>query len=57
MNALDSEVNIELEKPIDVFEKKVQIGLEEPIDVVDNEVQIKETGKKFLPIWIQTSQR
>ncbi|TYK20927.1 uncharacterized protein E5676_scaffold284G00720 [Cucumis melo var. makuwa] len=31
------EVNIELEKPIDVFEKKVQIGLEEPIDVVDNE--------------------
>ncbi|KAA0038964.1 Ulp1-like peptidase [Cucumis melo var. makuwa] len=29
--------NIELEKPIDVLEKKVEIGLEEPIDVVDNE--------------------
>ncbi|TYK29868.1 uncharacterized protein E5676_scaffold208G001190 [Cucumis melo var. makuwa] len=32
--------NIELEKPIDVLEKKVKIGLEEPIDVVDYEVEI-----------------
>ncbi|KAA0057375.1 ubiquitin-like-specific protease ESD4 isoform X2 [Cucumis melo var. makuwa] len=30
-------VNIELEKPINVLEKKVEIGLEEPIDVVDDE--------------------
>ncbi|KAA0047766.1 Ulp1-like peptidase [Cucumis melo var. makuwa] len=29
--------NIELEKPINVLEKKVEIGLEEPIDVVDDE--------------------
>ena len=29
--------NIELEKSIDVLEKKVDIGLEEPIDVVDDE--------------------
>ncbi|KAL0556171.1 hypothetical protein IC582_004681 [Cucumis melo] len=28
---------IELEKPIDVLEKKVDIGLEEPINVVDDE--------------------
>ncbi|TYJ95708.1 uncharacterized protein E5676_scaffold282G00060 [Cucumis melo var. makuwa] len=41
-------VNIELEKPIDMLEKKVQIGLEEPIDVVDNEVEIEDNGKKLL---------
>ncbi|KAA0061872.1 Ulp1-like peptidase [Cucumis melo var. makuwa] len=34
--------NIELEKPIDVLEKKVSIGLEEPIDIVDDEVEIQE---------------
>ncbi|KAA0032984.1 Ulp1-like peptidase [Cucumis melo var. makuwa] len=39
--------NIELEKPIDVLEKKVDIGLEEPIDVVDNEVEIEDSGKKL----------
>ncbi|TYK01344.1 Ulp1-like peptidase [Cucumis melo var. makuwa] len=39
--------NIELEKPIDVLEKKVDIGLEEPIDVVDDEVQIEDSGKKL----------
>ncbi|KAA0045024.1 Ulp1-like peptidase [Cucumis melo var. makuwa] len=39
--------NIELEKPIDVLEKKVNIGLEEPIDVVDNEVEIEDSGKKL----------
>ncbi|TYK30176.1 uncharacterized protein E5676_scaffold216G001640 [Cucumis melo var. makuwa] len=38
MNALGSEVYIELEKPIDVLEKKFQIGLEKQIDVVDDEV-------------------
>ncbi|TYK18650.1 Ulp1-like peptidase [Cucumis melo var. makuwa] len=31
--------NIELEKPIDVLEKKVEIGLEQPIDVVDDECE------------------
>ncbi|KAA0046531.1 Ulp1-like peptidase [Cucumis melo var. makuwa] len=39
--------NIELEKPIDVLEKKVDIGLEEPIDVVDDEVEIEDSGKKL----------
>ncbi|KAL0561108.1 hypothetical protein IC582_001526 [Cucumis melo] len=39
--------NIELEKSIDVLEKKVDIGLEEPIDVVDDEVQIEDSGKKL----------
>ncbi|KAA0061191.1 Ulp1-like peptidase [Cucumis melo var. makuwa] len=39
--------NIELEKPIDVLEKKVDIGLEEPIDVVDDEVEIENSGKKL----------
>ncbi|KAL0556616.1 hypothetical protein IC582_005130 [Cucumis melo] len=39
--------NIELEKPIDVLEKKVEIGLEEPIDVVDDEVKIEDSGKKL----------
>ncbi|TYK23046.1 Ulp1-like peptidase [Cucumis melo var. makuwa] len=33
--------NIELEKPIDVLEKKVEIGLEEPIDVVDDEIDFE----------------
>ncbi|KAL0546440.1 hypothetical protein IC582_016348 [Cucumis melo] len=31
--------NIELEKSIDVLEKKVEIGLEEPIDVIDDEIE------------------
>ncbi|TYK14859.1 Ulp1-like peptidase [Cucumis melo var. makuwa] len=31
--------NIELEKSIDVLEKKVEIGLEEPIDVIDDECE------------------
>ncbi|TYK04468.1 uncharacterized protein E5676_scaffold409G00740 [Cucumis melo var. makuwa] len=44
--------NIELEKLIDVLEKKVEIGLEESIDVVEDEVEIEDTGKK-----LQTSQR
>ncbi|KAA0031650.1 ubiquitin-like-specific protease ESD4 isoform X2 [Cucumis melo var. makuwa] len=39
--------NIELEKLIDVLEKKVEIGLEEPIDVVEDEVEIEDTGKKL----------
>ncbi|KAA0038208.1 Ulp1-like peptidase [Cucumis melo var. makuwa] len=39
--------NIELEKPIDVLEKKVEIGLEKPIDVVDDEVEIEDSGKKL----------
>ncbi|KAA0043647.1 Ulp1-like peptidase [Cucumis melo var. makuwa] len=39
--------NIELEKPIDVLEKKVDIGLEEPIDIVDDEVEIEDSGKKL----------
>ncbi|KAA0051657.1 Ulp1-like peptidase [Cucumis melo var. makuwa] len=39
--------NIELEKPIDVLEKKVEIGLEESIDVVDDEVEIEDSGKKL----------
>ncbi|KAA0038211.1 Ulp1-like peptidase [Cucumis melo var. makuwa] len=39
--------NIELEKPINVLEKKVEIGLEEPIDVVDDEVEIEDSGKKL----------
>ncbi|KAA0061446.1 uncharacterized protein E6C27_scaffold1041G00250 [Cucumis melo var. makuwa] len=39
--------NIELEKPINVLEKKVDIGLEEPIDVVDDEVEIEDSGKKL----------
>ncbi|KAL0546887.1 hypothetical protein IC582_016805 [Cucumis melo] len=39
--------NIELEKSIDVLEKKVDIGLEEPIDIVDDEVEIDDNGKKF----------
>ncbi|TYK13650.1 uncharacterized protein E5676_scaffold299G001670 [Cucumis melo var. makuwa] len=39
--------NIELEKSIDVLEKKVEIGLEEPIDVVDDEVEIEDSGKKL----------
>ncbi|KAL0534080.1 hypothetical protein IC582_028361 [Cucumis melo] len=39
--------NIELEKPINVLEKKVDIGLEELIDVVDDEVEIEDTGKKL----------
>uniref|UniRef100_A0A9I9E335 Ulp1-like peptidase n=1 Tax=Cucumis melo TaxID=3656 RepID=A0A9I9E335_CUCME len=39
--------NIELEKPIDVLEKKVDIGLEEPIDVVDDEVEIEDSRKKL----------
>ncbi|TYK25900.1 Ulp1-like peptidase [Cucumis melo var. makuwa] len=39
--------NIELEKSIDVLEKKVDIGLEEPIDVVDDEVKIEDSGKKL----------
>ncbi|KAA0037239.1 Ulp1-like peptidase [Cucumis melo var. makuwa] len=40
--------NIELEKPINVLEKKVEIGLTEPIDVVDDEVEIEDSGKKLL---------
>ncbi|KAA0058959.1 Ulp1-like peptidase [Cucumis melo var. makuwa] len=32
---------IELEKPIDVLEKKVDIGLEEPINVVDDEIDFE----------------
>ncbi|KAA0062032.1 Ulp1-like peptidase [Cucumis melo var. makuwa] len=39
--------NIELEKSIDVLEKKVDIGLEEPIDVVDDEVEIEDSRKKL----------
>ncbi|KAL4017987.1 hypothetical protein IC575_021574 [Cucumis melo] len=39
--------SIELEKSIDLLEKKVEIGLEEPIDVVDNEVEIEDSGKKL----------
>ncbi|KAL0556053.1 hypothetical protein IC582_004558 [Cucumis melo] len=39
--------NIELEKPIDVLEKKVEIGLEEPIDVVNDEVEIEGSRKKL----------
>ncbi|KAA0067370.1 uncharacterized protein E6C27_scaffold40G00140 [Cucumis melo var. makuwa] len=39
--------NIELEKPIDVLEKKVEIDLEEPIDVVDDEVEIEDSAKKL----------
>ncbi|KAA0051245.1 uncharacterized protein E6C27_scaffold1250G00580 [Cucumis melo var. makuwa] len=39
--------NIELEKPIDMLDKKVEIGLEEPIDVVDDEVEIEDSGKKL----------
>ncbi|KAA0035216.1 Ulp1-like peptidase [Cucumis melo var. makuwa] len=39
--------NIELEKSINVLEKKVDIGLEEPIDVVDDEVKIEDSGKKL----------
>ncbi|KAA0067669.1 Ulp1-like peptidase [Cucumis melo var. makuwa] len=39
--------NIELEKPINVLEKKVKIGLEEPIDVVDDEVEIEDSGQKL----------
>ncbi|KAA0047474.1 Ulp1-like peptidase [Cucumis melo var. makuwa] len=31
--------NIELEKPINVLEKKVEIGLEKPIDVIDDEIK------------------
>ncbi|KAA0054075.1 Ulp1-like peptidase [Cucumis melo var. makuwa] len=46
--------NIELEKPIDVLEKKVEIGLHELIDVVDDEVEIEDSGKKLhrLRAWI-----
>ncbi|KAA0038421.1 Ulp1-like peptidase [Cucumis melo var. makuwa] len=39
--------NIELEKSIDVLEKKVKIGLVEPIDVVDDKVEIEDSGKKL----------
>ncbi|KAL0549826.1 hypothetical protein IC582_014315 [Cucumis melo] len=39
--------NIELEKSIDVLEKKVDIDLEEPIDVVDDEVEIEDNEKKL----------
>ncbi|KAA0041861.1 Ulp1-like peptidase [Cucumis melo var. makuwa] len=39
--------NIELQKSIDVLEKKVEIGLKEPIDVVDDEVEIEDSGKKL----------
>ncbi|KAA0045550.1 uncharacterized protein E5676_scaffold303G00500 [Cucumis melo var. makuwa] len=39
--------NIELEKSIDVLEKKVDIGLEEPIDVVDDEVEIEDSEKQL----------
>ncbi|KAL0541312.1 hypothetical protein IC582_021354 [Cucumis melo] len=39
--------NIELEKPINVLEKKVEIGLEKPIDVIDDEVEIEDSGQKF----------
>ncbi|TYJ96971.1 Ulp1-like peptidase [Cucumis melo var. makuwa] len=39
--------NIELEKSIDVLEKKVEIGLVEPIDVVDDKVEIEDSGKKL----------
>ncbi|KAL0557075.1 hypothetical protein IC582_005593 [Cucumis melo] len=35
----------------------VEIGLEEPIDVVEDEVEIEDTGKNFILILIQTSQR
>ncbi|KAA0041193.1 uncharacterized protein E6C27_scaffold128G001400 [Cucumis melo var. makuwa] len=39
--------NIELEKSINVLEKKVEIGLKEPIDVVDDEVEIEDSGKEL----------
>ncbi|KAA0059223.1 Ulp1-like peptidase [Cucumis melo var. makuwa] len=44
--------NIELEKPIDVLEKKVEIGLNEPIDVIDDEVEIEDSGKKLYALFL-----